>query len=211
VSTRYLVISYSVDNSGVYQYALIYDVILKRWGKLKVTHTDCFTYPYPNVYGDLSYAELESTDYYGLSLNAYEDLAIGVTSNPTSKRSMAFLGADGAVSVALLDYNKTELHDAVIILGKFQLIRARMISSQTLDVEGFYTDAGTTLPQAVPTVIASLDGKNPYLRQPMVRLSSGEFSAKYAKRVTGLNIWYVFEGTMALSSYVLEVTAEGDR
>jgi hypothetical protein len=211
VSTRYIVLSYSVDNSGVYQYALIYDVILKRWGKLRITHTDCFTFPYPNVYGDLSYTELASVDYYGLSLTSYEDLATGVISNTPSKRSMAFLAADGTVSIALMDYNKDTTDDAVAVFGKFQLLRARMITSQQLSVEGFYSAEGTTIPPTPPTVVASIDGKNSYLKLPMVHLTSGPFSASYAKRVTGLNLSYIFEGSMALSSYVLEVTAEGDR
>jgi hypothetical protein len=124
---------------------------------------------------------------------------------------MAFLGADGTVSVALMDYNKDVAHPAVAIFGKFQLIRARMITSQQLSVEGFYTEDGSTIPPTPPTVVASLDGKNPYLKLPMQLLSSGPFSATYAKRVTGLNLSYIFEGSMALSSYLLEVTVEGDR
>jgi hypothetical protein len=41
ISGRYLVISYG-QAEGAYAYALVLDTALKRWGKLRVTHRDCF-------------------------------------------------------------------------------------------------------------------------------------------------------------------------
>jgi len=43
VAGRYLVASYGEVSAGLYQYALVYDNGLKRWGKLKVNHEDCFS------------------------------------------------------------------------------------------------------------------------------------------------------------------------
>lgn len=43
ISGRYIVISYGIGAGGVYDYALIYDNDLKRWGKLKRSHVDCFS------------------------------------------------------------------------------------------------------------------------------------------------------------------------
>lgn len=42
IAGRYLVISYG-DQPGNYTYALIYDIGLRRWGKLKFDHIDCFS------------------------------------------------------------------------------------------------------------------------------------------------------------------------
>lgn len=41
ISSRYLVISYGISS---FTHAIIYDVALKRLGKIKITHIDCFEY-----------------------------------------------------------------------------------------------------------------------------------------------------------------------
>lgn len=41
VSGRYVTVSYGVT-AGTYTYILVYDANLRRWGKIKATHTDCF-------------------------------------------------------------------------------------------------------------------------------------------------------------------------
>lgn len=41
ISDRYLVFSYGVSQLT---HALIYDAVLKRWGKVRITHVDCFEY-----------------------------------------------------------------------------------------------------------------------------------------------------------------------
>jgi hypothetical protein len=42
IANRYLCISYSAKNSAVFSYCLVFDTALKRLGKLKIEHTDCF-------------------------------------------------------------------------------------------------------------------------------------------------------------------------
>jgi len=42
IAGRYIVISYGTT-STVYSYALIYDIGLRRWGKIKRDHVDCFS------------------------------------------------------------------------------------------------------------------------------------------------------------------------
>lgn len=41
IASRYLIISYGITE---FTHALVYDISLKRLGKLKITHTDCFEY-----------------------------------------------------------------------------------------------------------------------------------------------------------------------
>lgn len=209
ISSRYLVLSYSVDNSGLYQYALVLDTALKRWGKLKIDHVDCMYYPYPNVFGDLTYADLSNTSYSEIGDTLYSELSVGLTSDPPSKKAVGFLKADGEIVLLEMDYNKIA-HDGVAIFGKFQLVRARMMTMQTLDLEGTYvTDLGT--PDLTVTAMASLDGQLLDTIQPMELLVNNVSNQRYAKRVTGINMSIAVEGTFALSAYVLEVTAEGDR
>lgn len=210
VSSRYLIISYSVDNSGLYQYALVLDTVLKRWGKLKIDHVDCFSYPYPNVFGNLRYQDLSNTTYEQIGASSYSDLAVGISSDPPSKRAISFLSANGAVKLLEMDYNK-DTQNGVVVLGKFQLMRARMMTLQILDLEGVYRDETTLASKITVTALASLDGFN--MNQPvtMMLLSSNNLIQRYARRLTGINVSIAVEGTFAMSSYILEVTADGDR
>lgn len=210
IASRYLVISYSPTGSGVYSYCLIFDTILKRWGKLKIDHVDCFSYPYPNVYGDLSYEDLALFSYEDLGDVSYAGLATGLESDPPSKKTLAFLKSNGEVQLALLDYNKEVTQQGVAIFGKFQLTRARMLGLQLLELESL-VDLNDSSPDTVVNALVSLDGKNMDYAYPMHLLRQSSGSQQWAKRVIGLNVAISVEGTFALSSYLLTTTNEGTR
>lgn len=206
IASRFLVISYSTTLDGLYQYALIYDTALKRWGKIKIEHVDCFSYPYPNVFGDLSYDDLAAISYDQLIYTAYEDLSMGVQSLQPSKRSIGFLGANGSVDIMISDYNKVS-EAGVMVFGKFQMTRARMCSLQRLDLEAvFATDRHVEV-----TAIASFDGKDRSLAVPLILQQDGFENKRYIKRITGTNISIAMEGGFSITTYVLEMTNDGDR
>jgi hypothetical protein len=211
ISSRFLVISYSVDSTPTFQYALIYDTSLKRWGKVKIDHVDCFPYPYYAFLGDPTYDELGEISYDGLGSASYDGLGFDTSTDPPSKRTVAFLQADGTVKLLLMDYNKEESQAGVAIFGKFQLLRARMLTLQTLDLEGAYTTNTDGVPRVTVTAMPSLDGKNLDSTVSMKLLLSKHLLQRYGRRVAGLNVSVAIEGTFALSSYILEVTADGDR
>lgn len=212
ISSRFVVMSYSTDpDSGIFSYALIFDIILKRWGRLKLDHVDCFSYPYPNIAGDVTYEMLAVTTYDDLSQTTYADLATGVISDPPSKFTMAFLSINGQVRMATLDYNKTEAEDAVLIFGKFQLQRSNVIQLQQLDIEGAYIPGSDRPHPITVTATAEQPGNKGEIVSAMVLQSSNGKNARYARRLTGLNVNTIVEGTFALSTYLLEVTQDGDR
>jgi len=212
ISSRFVVISYSVNSDvALYQYALIYDVVLKRWGKLKILHTDCFSYPYPNVVGPVTYAGLANTTYNDLAQTSYADLTLGVISDPPSKLTIAFLTTAGEVKLATMDYEKSTEEAGVIIFGHFQLVRASMVQLQTAEFEGIY-QPGSDLPHSITvTVKATQPDNKEAIKQTMTLLNKSAKNAKYGKRITGLNFDLAVEGTMALSSYLIEATNDGDR
>lgn len=205
IGSRFLVVSYSTLNNGVYNYALWFDTTLKRWGKLKIDHVDCFNYPYPNKFGVLSYEELSPLSYAELEGSSYSDLDSGLESAQPSKLTVGFLSSNGQVRIALLDYDK-QGEEGVAVFGKFQLLRARLMTLQTLDLEGIYGSGAFTV-----TAIASLQGKNLDVRQQMALLEESTDYKRYAKRITGVNISIAIEGAISMTSYVLEVTQDGDR
>lgn len=212
ISSRWLVISYQTVDGGVgFNYALLYDTTLRRWGKLKLDHMDCFFYPYPQAVTALNYSDLFSTDYSLLLSTDYEDFTTSPAPDPLSKLSVGFLQRDGTVLVASMDYNKSEEQAGVIVFGKFQLVRGSVMTLQQLDLEGTYESGipgGTT---TTPFVQASLDGFTPEAAVPLVRLRGTGKVAKYAKRISGTNFSITIEGTFAFTSYLMEVTQDGDR
>jgi hypothetical protein len=212
ISSRFLMISYSVSSdSSVYQYCIVYDIVLRRYGRVKMDHTDCFSYPYPNVAGVVTYDDLANTTYDDLSQTTYADLDTGVISDPPSKLTVAFLGVDGEVKLMLMDYNKEAEEKGVLIFGKFQVDRALIITMQELNLEGIYQPVSDRPHPFTVTAYAELpDNKGTVFSAMKLQSAKGK-NARYARRLTGLNVNAIIEGTFALKTYLLEVTAEGDR
>lgn len=99
IADRYLVMSYGVASLT---HALVYDMTLKRWGKLKISHVDCFEYQY-----------LDST------------------LSDAPRKSIAFLKPDGTVYIANLSVTNA-LSKGVLMVGKFQYVRARKLTLEEL-------------------------------------------------------------------------------
>lgn len=208
ISSRFLIISYGVGSTENFNYAIFYDTVLKRYGKLKIDHVDCFSYPYPNLFGDLTWDNLVNTSWDDLEDTTWEDLTNGIVSDPPSKLACAFLQQDGTVKLLRMDYNKEYQQEGIAIFGKFQLTRQRLIQLQEVEIEGSYEDSITDFHMYA---IASIDGKNATIVQPMKLLKVAGLFSHWAKRITGVNIWLVAIGTFAFSSYILTVVQEGDR
>src|SRR5438067_327258 len=102
VANRYIIISYGVAELT---HALVYDLALARWGKLKVTHVDCFDYSYPS--------------------SAIVD---------APRKSIGFLQQNGTVKIATLSYDTTGSY-GVMVMGKYQLARQRYITMQEVHLE----------------------------------------------------------------------------
>jgi len=164
ISSRYLVMSY-----GVYSltHALIYDLVTKRYGKLKITHVDTFEFQIPSV---------------------------SITEIP--RQSIGFLQVDGTIFV--LDFDVTsESSSGVLILGKFQFVRSRLLTLDTLMLENI--EPGATFELLVAT---SLDGKNTTNSSPVLLYSSGQLRS-YGVDKVGKNHSLICKGSFHLTSFEL--------
>lgn len=120
VGNRYLCISYGVT-AGTYDYILVYDLHLERWGKLKITHTDCFNY---------GFAPIESE---GVIIPAQHALAI--------------LTRNGGVSIAEWTDGVGPGRDSgVAIIGKIALSRSRNTQLNRVEIEGMESGTLNVLP-----------------------------------------------------------------
>lgn len=102
VSDRYIVMSYGLNELT---HAIVYDIALKRYGKIKFTHTTVFT---------------------------YQLVAPGILESP--KQSIGFLKSDGSVYTMDFSIGSQNLN-GTIILGKYQYVRARLLQLDQIFVE----------------------------------------------------------------------------
>ena len=102
IANRYLIISHGITELT---HAIVYDTVQKRFGKLKITHTDCFQY----------------------------DL-LGENTSDIPRKSIAFLKKDGTVTLVNFAVAFTN-RDGTLILGKFQYVRSRHLQLQEATFE----------------------------------------------------------------------------
>lgn len=190
VSNRYLVLSYGeVSTPQILTHALVLDTALKRWGKLRIDHVDCFTYPYPSN--------------------------IGVVVDVPPKQSMAFLQKDGTVMLAILDY-RIKQDQGVLLLGRYQLVRQKAATFQSVELEStvqaFPPNVYLLLSQdgktnSAPAPLTTLyNGGNIKKFGAPAWLGSGASPAR-----TGKNLSLLVTGTFELSTALFTITRHGSR
>ena len=172
ISDRYLIISYGITE---YTHALVYDLSLKRWGKLKFTHTEVFEF----------------------SLIAAEIVE-------TPRRSIAFLTKNGSVSVVKIDARDAGA-SGVLIVGKYQYVRTRMTTLETIDIENVIPGANISCVD-----FYSLHGKDTQIKVGTL-LDSDTLSRRYGFTVTGQNHSILVKGGFNLVTLVINTNINGRR
>lgn len=204
VGDRYIVISYGVI-PGNYTHALVHDLALVRWGKLKLNHRECFEWLPPNLYGPITYGMLAAITYGSLVNTSYGDLEIGITQAEVPKKNIGFLQQDGTVQVVNFDLSQTEA-DGVILIGKFQFERNKLITGQQYDVENV-VNGNTFAFYVIPT----FDGKTFLTPKAGFLMNASPRSKRYNLRITGINLSLLFIGAFNLTSLLFNFTQAGDR
>lgn len=206
IGNRYLVISYGLYS---YTHALIYDELLRRWGKLKLAHVDCFAWPTPNLFGEITYEMLLTggTLYGDLMNTSYADLNTEQITSTAARQDIAFLQSDG--KVYLVDFDITsDTAEGVLILGKFAVTRAQDLTLLAVDLESVDEDHASF----GVSIWTSYNGKtlNDRITAPVETVASG-YLRKFETQVTGVNHCVVATGSFALCSIELEGRQAGKR
>ena len=168
IASRYLVISYGITS---FTHALIYDVALKRLGKIKLTHVDSFEY----------IADQEEV----------------------SKESIAFLLNSGEVFV--LDFSPDSNASGVIIFGKLQYTRSRLITLYNVDIENVKPGDFVSVSSLV-----SRDGKTTSEYAGYELAANGELRT-FGFRVTGVNHSILVIGRFSINTLYITYTLAGRR
>lgn len=202
---RYLIISYGTIRKEMSN-ALVYDTVLKRWGRLTVTHTDCFEYTYPSTVGPFNYDNLPPS-YSDLGDLTYDELAVTKLYTPPAKTGICFMQRDGALLVMTTNFTQRN-PTGLVVIGRVQGSRGTQCTIQAVEVEGSRDD--TTMQV---TVLSSQYGKTRDFTQTAI-IDSKKTTLEYANyncRITGENHDIAIEGAFVLSSVILEFTEHGYR
>lgn len=177
VADRYLVISFGISATTTdFTHALIFDMAMKQWAKLKIRHVQCF-----------------------------EMLLYAQDTEETPRKSLAFLQRDGSIHITNFDISAVS-SSGVMIFGKYQYVRARLMTLQGIDVEGVVdTDTFST------TILSTLDGKSFIAPSTPTLKNIGNKIRTYNCRVTGINHSLLFKGKFNLTSLLLTFTNHGAR
>jgi len=160
-------------------HAIVYDMTQKRYGKFKVTHVDCFEYEY------LDPAQADAP-----------------------RKSIAFLKADGSVQIV----NPSVTFGAsngVILLGKFQYVRSRLMSLEGLELQTVHpnqTAATYDLASDSGGTIESVRKVQGYETS-----KAGQSQRTYKFHQTAINHSILVIGGFFFSSFVLTFHVHGRR
>ena len=200
---RYLVISYS-QGTTYFEFALIYDTILGRWGKVRVDHADAFMYPYPSGTGNYTYDTLPGVysdllmDYFTLSFLFLQVL-------PT-KQGVAFLRNTGEVVLMTTDFAEVA-GSGVALIGHLSTQHSKFCTVTEAVFDGL-----RTTPTPTVSVVSASDGRNRDIVTTMQLAAdqSGEYS-RYRSRVSAWNHDIAIEGNFVLSTGLASLVGHGYR
>jgi hypothetical protein len=144
IQDRYLVVSYKRKSDRYYTYAIVYDITLKKFGKIAYPHLDIATFNF-DTEGSLKpitdFKDVYNTggsyhNYSSFPPYQYASARNGSeTPNARNNRIIALLGAAGELCVISPSYN-TISFNSLIVLGKFQASKSTTATMQELVLDG---------------------------------------------------------------------------
>lgn len=162
--------------SDALTHALIYDAAYKQFGRLRVDHTDCFE---------------------------FFNYPVGTAEIP--KKSIGFITANGEIKILNTDIEFSGSY-GVLILGKFQHMRSRVITMQGVELENVNPGATFDL-----ILFPCLDGKTFEEAVPGYLDGNSGKTRRYRFRKTALNHSILWKGNFTAVSFVLTYTVHGAR
>lgn len=202
IGNRYVTISYGLTE-GAYEFILILDLQLERWGKLKFNHVDCFYYTYTPGASAITYAMAMSVTYADLASTPYAALLASPTSElAAAPHALGLLSSTGEITIANWDTTSRNLTDAgVAVIGRVQLSRSRNIQLNRVEIEGLA--AGDVLVQA------SSNGRTIDTARQLVEIERDGDFAVLGTMIDCKNFNLVVSGGFNLSTIIVEATTTG--
>lgn len=197
---RYLIVSVNGTNdTGAadekYTHAIILDIQYQRYGKIKLDHSFLFTVSkganqfYTPQEEWLAFVNKQTNEIRFLNLDIYLTKTFNVVGNLASYEAM----------------------QSVLILGKFQHVRSRMIQMEEVELEGPQNKTLISSPNFSALIIPSLDGRNFNTPLPLTASYNSGGLITYPVHTVGKNVSLVVKGAFALNTVQLRYQIRGDR
>lgn len=136
VGNRYIIVSYGIADR-VYEFAWVYDLDLKKWGKLDQRHVDIFAFDFGPIVDFLSYEELDPLSYDELQPRTYNELVEVIPAPRDYTSDICMLRPTGLCAIYYRsdvndqdeDSEEAEIIDeeettaSTIVLGRFTALR----------------------------------------------------------------------------------------
>lgn len=143
IQDRYLVISYKRPDADYYDFAFIYDIVLKKFGKIAYPHLAVSTFNFDTEgelrpISDFAGAITKGTYHSYTSFPPYQFVSTrdgSDTPNARNNRIIALLGIYGELCVLSPSYN-TASFNSLLVLGKFQTSKANTTTMYELTLDG---------------------------------------------------------------------------
>jgi len=195
---RYLFISINGTNKEgtideKYTHLIVYDIQLKRVGKIKLDHSFIFTIT-------------KAVNFFSAVVT---EESIGFVNKQTNE--IRVLNFDVYNSRPLSVNATYEEMQGVLVLGKFQHVRSRFLSLEEIEFEGPQNKSIVTNPNFSCVVLPSLDGRNfsaPV--SPYLAYNSGGL-IRYNSHIVGQNVSVAAKGAFSLNTLQLKYTIAGNR
>lgn len=203
IATRYVVVSYGYY-PGVYSYALVLDIPMKRWGKLRIVHRDAFYYTQKTAPGALTYSMMQDVSYADAATDGltYESSIVPAQDFSTAQHSLAFLLRSGEVKIAAwADASRGEGDKAVVVIGRVQLTRSSNTQFNRVEIEGLQAGNAYLTP--------SYNGRNLAEPIPLIDIERAAGYLCQGELIECKNFNLAIEGHFNLSSLILEATNGG--
>jgi len=198
---RFLVISYGISE---FTHALVYDLSIKRWGKVKLTHVAAFELAIPNLSGDITWEMFGDLTWDDLGDTTWADLEFGLDTIEQPKETLAFLSKDGTVNVIEMDQVGIA-HTGVAIFGKYQYIRERVLQLDEIEFENI----DQQITNFELKVLSSTNGKTiDQITTPYLNVNTDTYR-QYLTTVNGKNHSLVTKGTFFHSHLALNFNLAG--
>lgn len=219
IGGRYITISYSLSSEAEFTHALIYDIGLKRWGKIAYRHIDMFEASVPSPYrrvrcNDVALAcnsTLSNWDMANAPINArrcntFTDVQLAYT-DPA--KILGVITSDGhlhtIVTSTFDDFDKAldmTYPTPYVVFGDYALDRKNI--TDIVSVEMDHIGANSVVSIETHTAYTS----NPVISTPQISPIDNHM---YNCRVTGRNHKVRVKGNALLSTVIVEASSTGTR
>lgn len=205
IASRYFVASYGHPNRDVFDYAVVFDTALKRWGRLRYPHVQVIEITADMEFDPITYLETEPNPYTHYE-QSYNSMVNWNNTPAKAKLTLGFVSPDGKVHVVNSSFNHSGAN-GVAVLGRYKLTRGHLCTLTGIDIQGTFPNEGLTVSD-----VHTLNGVDRVATlQPVTLLNSGDVTRKYGVRAVGENHSIVLEGNFHLVSLVLSMTQNGRR